>query len=197
MKNMHLIGLALIVGLTQVGMALAGEIDPASVPASKQTISKNYLSAKEAAAMKQSMGAKALFVDVRTQAELEYVGAPDMIDAQIPYMMDDYTAWDDKKAKYTMSPNSGFLSKMSDATAKAGLDKNSTVIVMCRSGDRSARAADLLSNSGYTKVYSVVEGFEGDQAKDGDHKGQRVVNGWKNAGLPWSYNLNKNKMYIE
>lgn len=194
---MHLVGLALVISLAQAGVALAGDIDPASVPAAKQTISKNYLTAKEAATMKQSMGGKALFVDVRTQAELEYVGAADMIDAQIPYMMDDYTAWDDKKAKYTMSPNSGFLSKMSDATAKAGLDKSSTVIVMCRSGDRSARAADLLTQSGYTKVYSVVEGFEGDQAKDGDHKGQRVVNGWKNAGLPWSYNLNKNKMYIE
>jgi rhodanese-related sulfurtransferase len=197
MTKMYFAGLTLLLNMTQIGMALAGEIDPASVPAAKQTIAKNYLSAKEAATMKQSMGGKAFLVDVRTQAELEYVGVADMMDADIPYMTDDYTAWDDKKARYMMSPNSGFLSKMSDAMTKAGLDKSSPVIVMCRSGDRSARAADLLSKSGYTTVYSVVEGFEGDQAKDGDHKGQRVVNGWKNAGLPWSYNLNKGKMYIE
>lgn len=197
MKTMHLVGLTLVLSFTQIGMALAGEIDPASVPAAKQTISKNYLTAKEAAALKQSMGGKALLIDVRTPAEIEYVGVADMIDADIPYMMDDYTAWDDKKARFMMSPNSGFLTKMSDAMTKVGLEKSSPVIVMCRSGDRSARAADLLTQSGYTKVYSVVEGFEGDQAKEGDRKGQRVVNGWKNAGLPWSYNLNKNKMYIE
>jgi rhodanese-related sulfurtransferase len=136
-------------------------------------------------------------VDVRTAAEVEYVGTPDLVDANISYMIDDYSAWDDKKARFAMSPNSGFLTKISDVMAKAGLDKNSEVIVMCRSGDRSARAADLLSNAGYTKVYSVVDGFEGDVAKDGDNKGKRAVNGWKNAGLPWSYNMIKSKMYIE
>jgi len=44
-------------------------------------------------------------------------------------------------------------------------------------------------------VYSVVDGVEGDLAKDGPKAGQRVVNGWKNAGLPWSYTLEKKKMY--
>jgi rhodanese-related sulfurtransferase len=197
MNQMHLIGLALVISLAQAGMALAGEVDAASVPAAKQTISKNYLTSKEAAAMKASMGAKALLVDVRTAAEVEYVGSPDMVDANISYMTDDYSAWDDKKSRFVMSPNSGFLTKIGDAVAKAGLDKHSDIIVMCRSGDRSARAADLLSNAGYTKVYSVIDGFEGDMAKDGDNNGKRVVNGWKNAGLPWSYNMNKNKMYIE
>ena len=197
MKQLHLIGLTLLVGITQAGLALAGAVDSASLPAAKQTLSKNYLTSQEAASMKQSLGNKAFFVDVRTQAELEYVGVADPVDANIPYMIDDYSGWDDKKARYAMSPNSGFLSKMTDVISKAGLNKNSTVIVMCRSGDRSARAADLLSNAGYSKVYSVVDGFEGDQAKDGDHKGQRVVNGWKNSGLPWSYNLVKSKMYIE
>jgi hypothetical protein len=52
-----------------------------------------------------------------------------------------------------------------------------------------------LQTAGYTKVYSIPEGFEGDMAKDGDKKGQRVVNGWKNAGMPWSYQLDKVKMY--
>lgn len=195
MKNIYLA--ILVFGLAQINMTFAGDIDPATVPAPKQTISKNYLSAKEAAAMKQEAGNKALLIDVRTQAEIEYVGIADAVDANIPYMTDDYSAWDDKKARYMMSPNSGFLSKMSDATAKNSLDKNSPVIVMCRSGDRSSRAADLLTNSGYTKVFTVVDGFEGDLAKEGDSKGKRAVNGWKNAGLPWSYNLNKNKMYIE
>ena len=29
----------------------------------------------------------------------------------------------------------------------------------------------------------------------GSRKGERVVNGWKNSGLPWSYKLNKSAMY--
>lgn len=197
MNKLHFIAIVVALSLSQFGMAIAGEVDAATVPAAKQTTSKNYLTVKEAATLKQSLGGKALMVDVRTPAKIEYVGVADSVDANVPYMTDDYTAWDDKKSRFMMSPNSGFLSKISDIEAKSGLDKNSTVIVMCRSGDRSARAADLLSQAGYTKVYSVVDGFEGDMAKDGDNKGRRAVNGWKNAGLPWSYNMVKSKMYVE
>ena len=68
---------------------------------------------------------------------------------------------------------------------------------MCRSGNRSAKAADLLAKAGYTKVYNQVEGYEGDKAKEGDTKGKRTVNGWKNAGLPWNYHLDKDVMYFK
>jgi rhodanese-related sulfurtransferase len=81
--------------------------------------------------------------------------------------------------------------------ARKGLSKESTVVVMCRSGSRSAKAANLLAQAGYKNVYTVTDGFEGDTAKEGAHKGERVVNGWKNSGLPWSYKLNKEKMYWE
>lgn len=197
MNKMHLVGLALVVSLSQIGIAAAGDIDPATVPASKQVTSKNYLSAKEAAAMKQSLGNKALVIDVRTQAEIEYVGVADMVDFNIPYMVNDYNTWDEKNGRYQMSPNSGFLSKMNDLVNAAGLNKDSTIIVMCRSGDRSAGAANLMAKAGYTNAYSVEDGFEGDVAQNGDHKGQRVVNGWKNAGLPWTYKLNKKIMYLD
>lgn len=197
MNKMHLVGLALVLSLSQIGIAAAGDIDPATVPASKQVTTKNYLSAKEAAAMKQNLGNKALVIDVRTQAEIEYVGVADIVDSNIPYMVNDYNTWDEKNGRYQMSPNSGFLSKMSDLVNAAGLNKDSTIIVMCRSGDRSAGAANLMAKAGYTNVYSVEDGFEGDVAQNGDHKGQRVVNGWKNAGLPWTYKLNKKIMYLD
>jgi len=45
-------------------------------------------------------------------------------------------------------------------------------------------------------VYTVVDGFEGDVAKEGPNAGKRVVNGWKNAGLPWSYRLEKEKFTL-
>jgi rhodanese-related sulfurtransferase len=63
---------------------------------------------------------------------------------------------------------------------------------MCRSGDRSARAVDALANAGFTNVYSQIDGFEGDLSKDG----RRDVNGWKNAGLAWTYKLDKGKLYF-
>lgn len=197
MNKMHLVGLTLVLSLSQIGIAVAGDIDPATVPASKQLTSKNYLSAKEAAALKQSLGNKTLVIDVRTQAEIEYVGVADIVDSNVPYMVNDYNTWDEKNGRYQMSPNSGFLSKMNDLVSAAGLNKDSTIIVMCRSGDRSAGAANLMAKAGYTKVYSVEDGFEGDVAQSGDHKGQRVVNGWKNAGLPWTYKLNKKIIYLD
>jgi len=197
MKKTQFVGLAILLSLSQIGTVVAGEVDPATVPAPKQTLSKNYLTSKEAADMKLALGTKALMIDVRTPAEIEYVGLADSVDANVPYMMDDYSAWDDKKSRFMMSPNSGFLLKVSEIQEKSGLNKESTVIVMCRSGDRSSGAASLLTKAGYTNVYSVVDGFEGDMAKDGANKGRRAVNGWKNAGLPWSYNLSKTKMYLE
>ena len=77
-----------------------------------------------------------------------------------------------------------------------GLGKNAPVILISRSGDRSSKAADRLQMAGFTRVYSVAEGFEGDTEKDGEKLGQRVVNGWKNADLPWTYKLDKAKMYF-
>jgi rhodanese-related sulfurtransferase len=58
------------------------------------------------------------------------------------------------------------------------------VIFICRSGERSARAADELADFGYTTA-TVVDGFEGDLGPDQ----RRSVNGWKNAGLPWNASI--------
>jgi rhodanese-related sulfurtransferase len=68
-------------------------------------------------------------------------------------------------------------------------------VLICRLGSRGGKAANILSLAGYSNVYVVTAGFEGDKAKSGPRKGERVVNGWKNAGLPWSYKLDKNAMY--
>lgn len=197
MNKMNLLGLTLVFGLSQAAIATAGDIDPATLPASKIVSNKNYLSAKEAAAMKKELGAKAMMIDVRTQAEVEYVGEADAVDFNVPYMVNDYNTWDEKNGRYQMSPNSGFLSKVADLMKNAGMNKDSTVILMCRSGDRSAGAANLMIKAGYNNVYSVADGFEGDMAKEGEHKGQRMVNGWKNSGLPWTYKIDKKIVYVD
>ena len=56
----------------------------------------------------------------------------------------------------------------------------------------SASAANALANVGYTNVWSLVEGFEGDK----DSAGMRAVNGWRNAGLPWSYKLKPSQAWV-
>lgn len=174
----------------------ADTFDPAKLPVTKQTVSGKYLSAKEALEMKGNNPATVLFVDVRTAAETEYVGIADQVDINIPFMQDDYSTWDSKKERFQMNPNSSFTLKVSEALQVRGLKNSDAVVLICRSGDRSAGAANLLSQAGYTNVYSVYDGFEGDMAKEGVNKGRRLVNGWKNAGLPWGYSLNKERAYF-
>jgi rhodanese-related sulfurtransferase len=171
--------------------AISGE----GLAAKKQTTLGFYLTAEEAYKMKAEH-ADALFIDVRTRAEVTFLGMPTSADANIPYVLaEEYSTWSDKKKSFKFPPNSDFQMAVDKLVAAKGLKKESRIIVMCRSGSRSAKAANLLAKAGYTNVYTVVDGYEGDKAKEGGHKGQRVVNGWKNAGLPWSYKLDKKKMY--
>jgi len=166
------------------------------VPPPKRTKVGQYLSATEAAGFLAKPGSKALFLDVRTPAEVMFVGMPTMADANVPYMVEpDFPAWDDAKATLKLESNSDFVSEVRRRLNAKGLGSDSAIVLICRSGDRSAVAANLLAEAGLKNVYSVVDGFEGDLAKDGPKAGQRAVNGWKNAGLPWSYNLDKKKMY--
>lgn len=193
MKN-KLAAISMLTLLT-LSTTVAVAINAASVPEIKRTQLGLYLTSAEAheAATKE----KLLFVDVRTRAEVNFLGIPTVADANIPYMeMDNMYLWDEKKGVFKLEQNSGFMTEIEQRLKQKGLDSNAKIIVMCRSGDRSAKAADLLAKSGYKNVYSVVDGYEGDVAKEGDRKGQRAVNGWRNANLPWTYSLSKEKMYL-
>jgi rhodanese-related sulfurtransferase len=182
-----------ILSLALVTTAAAESFD--NIPAKKQTELGLYLTAKDAYKMKTE-DPKVLLIDVRTRAEVAFLGMPQVSDANIPYMMPgEWDVWDEKKKNFKMEPNSGFLLSMEDLLKEKGSTKEAKIIILCRSGNRSANAANLLAKGGYTNVYTVVDGFEGDKAKSGDLKGQRVVNGWKNSGLPWTYKLEKSKMY--
>ena len=185
-----------VLGLPVQGFA--GEVDPASVPEVKRSKLQLYLTPQEAYDVLRKDAAHTLFLDVRTRAEAMYVGMPTMADGLVPYVehQELMTDWDDRRHMYQLMANSDFLSEAESRLKAKGLTKADRVILICRSGDRSARAADLLAKAGYTRVYSITEGFEGDAAKDGPKAGQRVVNGWKNAGLPWTYALDRQKMYF-
>jgi len=168
-------------------------VDEKEVPEYKQTRAKLYITSREAFDEIQAEENKILFLDVRTRAEVEVVGMPTVADANIPYMfMSEPMTWDDDWGSFKMTRNLNFLDAVKQRLEEKGLTQNDKVFLMCRSGGRSASAADLLGEAGFTNVYSVVDGYEGDKAKSG----KRTLNGWKNSDLPWSYKLDKKKMYL-
>jgi rhodanese-related sulfurtransferase len=108
----------------------------------------------------------AKLVDVRTRAELEWVGRiPGAIEVEL--------------LTYPGSrPNPDFMRELEQQ-----VDKGSRVLFICRSGARSHNAATLATQAGYAEAYNVLEGFEGDK----DAAGHRSTKGgWRFAGLPWS-----------
>lgn len=164
------------------------------VPASKQTAAGLYVTAAEAAGMLDDPGV--VLLDIRSRSEVAFVGLPIRVDVHIPYMdMPMFPEYDPKRRTYALEINPDFP-KVFLAWAEARrLGSDSPIIVMCRSGTRSARAADLLAKMGYSHVYTMVDGFEGDRAAEGPESGQRVVNGWRNAGLKWSYSIESGQAY--
>ena len=162
----------------------------------KQTTLGLYMTPQQALDTMKSQPDNTLFIDVRTREEVNFLGMPTVADANIPYMkLNEWFNWNEKKKNFKMEVNSEFIDDITNRLTNKNLSKEDKIIFICRSGSRSAKATDLLAKLGYTNVYSVTEGFEGDKSKNGDLKGQRVVNGWKNHNLPWSYKLEKNKMY--
>ena len=188
-----LAALALALWLTP---AFAGNyipVDKTALPEAKQSKLGLYLSAPEAFKMKTEGGDKVPLIDIRTRGEFLFLGTTSVTDMNIPYMeVDDPPSWDKKNNRYSMSPNSDFLAAVSDLIQRKHLTQTDPLILICRSGDRSSRAADLLMQAGFTKVYSVVDGFEGDMSK----AGRRDVNGWKNADLPWTYTITESQAYV-
>ena len=116
----------------------------------------------------------ACFVDVRTQAEWNFVGTPDLSGTgrQVHFV-----EWQDFPAG---TPDPNFVAR---ASAALGPDKNAPVLFLCRSGGRSRSAAIAMTAAGYARAYNIAEGFEGDLDHD-RHRGSK--NGWKAAGLPWT-----------
>ena len=125
-----------------------------------------------------------LLVDTRTPEEAMFVGYPTDADILIPFkLVNPYHPFNAKKNAYGMLDNPDFVPQM-----KAFLDGKdpAAVLIICRSGGRSAMAVDALVEAGVTApLYTVVDGFEGDKSDDG----RRSVNGWKNAGGDWTYKI--------
>ena len=167
-----------------------------TVPANKRTVRGLYLTATDAYEMLGEDAARVLFIDVRTRGELQFIGMPTLVDAHVPYLVEvTPLQWDEAASAFKLAPNPDFLAAVDARLARKGLTKDATIVVICQAGLRAARAADALTRAGYATVYTTIDGFEGDPVADGPNKGQRIVNGWRNAGLPWTTKLDRAKMY--
>ncbi len=110
----------------------------------------------------------ALFVDVRMEIESLYVGRPPGV-VNIPWY---------EYPELTPDP-AGFVAAVERET---GGDKSRPVVLLCRSGKRTLDAGQALAQAGYTQLFNVLHGFEGDLD---DNFKRSTLNGWRFDGLPW------------
>ena len=197
-KHWLAVGLLATSSLAMAADWAAGSTDWSNLPEVKRSKVALYLTPQQAFEMKRKDPKGVAFFDIRTRAEAMYVGWPGDADALVPFVEhpEIMSDWDDKRFMYKLEPNQDFVPEIERRMKEMGLGKDAPIILICRSGDRSSKAQDRLQMAGFTRVYSITEGVEGDTAKDGPKAGQRTVNGWKNAGLPWTYKLDKAKMYF-
>jgi rhodanese-related sulfurtransferase len=164
----------------------------AELPEKKRTTLGLYVTAAEAYAKWQAAPDSVMVIDVRTPEEYGFIGHPEMA-WNVPFAFVTYER-KDGKTTYGPRPNPNFVEEI--RTLAGPTD---TLLLMCRSGDRSARAVDELAAAGFATVYTVTDGMEGDKVDDPGSvfHGKRMRNGWKNTGLPWVYSIDPDRVILE
>jgi rhodanese-related sulfurtransferase len=115
-------------------------------------------------------------VDVRTEAEWNFVGVPDLSPLKRRVV---FCEWQ----RFPAGSNPNFVEEVVEALKRTNYRKGAPLLLICRSGARSRAAAIALSSAGYAPCFNVKDGFEG--ALDSDrHRGSAA--GWKVEGLPWA-----------
>lgn len=107
----------------------------------------------------------AQLVDVRSAEERKFVG-------HVPNSL--HVAW---ATGTSLTRNPRFAREL-----EAKVSKDSVILLLCRSGKRSVLAAEVATKAGFTKVFNVLEGFEG-EIDEQQHRGGS--DGWRHHGLPW------------
>lgn len=114
---------------------------------------------------------EAVLVDVRTSAEWNYVGLPDLSPVGKQVL----------RLEWQRFPDGTVNEQFVEQLRAAGLSAGTPAYFLCRSGVRSAAAAAAVTAAGLGPAYNISDGFEGPH----DEQGHRAVAGWKNEGLPW------------
>lgn len=111
----------------------------------------------------------AVLVDVRSAEERKFVG-------HVPGSV--HVAW---ASGTSLTRNPRFVRELETKLAPAG-GKHAVVLLLCRSGKRSALAAEAAHKAGFTNVFNVLEGFEGEL--DANQR-RGLLDGWRFRSLPW------------
>lgn len=107
----------------------------------------------------------AILVDCRSEMEHFFVGHP-VGSILVPW--NDGPDWE---------VNPEFV-----AHVKKAASVNRPVVLICRSGNRSLDAGRALEEAGFTRIYNVLHGFEGELGEN-HHRNEKT--GWRHDGLPW------------
>ena len=162
-----------------------------TLPPQKQTVLGLYVTSKEAHEMWLADKNKIKILDVRTPEEYIFVGHAAMAH-NIPIQIFNYKAAVRNKGPL-MKANPNFIAEVGQK-----FKTSDTILVICRSGNRSAAAVNAMASAGFKIAYSVTDGFEGDRVKNPSSSdyGKRFQNGWKNSGIPWTDKLNPELIWI-
>ena len=167
---------------------ITSKVDIQALPRSHQTPAGLYVRAEDAYAV-VTRHKDVLLIDVRTYGETIFNGVAPQMHRHIPYVTrDDDHTFDERLGRYKLVPNPDFVKAVDNLLAERRLDRTATVIVGCSIGERSAKAASLLAQSGFSNVYSMVDGFEG-------LAGAGTGRGWKGSGLPWTFEMKPAQAY--
>jgi len=161
------------------------------LPPQKQTVLGLYVAAKEAYEMWLADKNKIKILDVRTPEEYIFVGHAPMAH-NIPFQLFNYKMAVRNKGPL-MRANPNFIAEVGRK-----FTTSDTILVICRSGNRSAAAVNAMASAGFKTAYSVTDGFEGDRVKDPSSPfyGKRFKNGWRNSDIPWTDKLNPELIWI-
>lgn len=149
------------------------------VPADKRSTLGLYFTAQETFDYLKWNAGKTLFLDVRDPAELVKSGTPTLIDANVPFKFRISESPDVGHEHVGYEVNQDFAKDVDRRRAAKGLSKADVVILICDCGRRASKAVDLLKETGYSNVATVVDGYKG----------------WRKKKLPWSRKLDKSKLY--
>ena len=119
----------------------------------------------------------AVLVDVRTKAELSFVGAPDLTDLGKETI---FVEWQEFPS---MNVAVDFAPRLREMLHARGVPTTAPVLFLCRSGARSRAAAVAMTEAGQERCYNIADGFEGPLD---DKRRRGAVAGWKARNLPWA-----------
>ena len=135
------------------------------------SIYKSNVSSKEAWQKLQN-NADAVLIDVRTQAEWFFVGVPDLSALRKDCIF----------IEWQIFPNMYINGEFYNEFDSYKIKPEQEIFFLCRSGSRSADAANHISNHGYHYCHNIIDGFEGDPNAT---RHRSSINGWRFHNLPW------------